>query len=471
MTTPDRDHAILAAWRETLRRGAGDPAVLAPEGTTLRTFAEIEAEAEETARWVDGLPPRSVVALQLGNSPRWPAVLLALFRRQLVPLPLGRHAEKPELEVAMQVCGARAFIDLQDQRLRLHRPSGLPLAPSPDADFLKLTSGTTALPRAIRFRAHQLLADCEQICDTMGIGAGDLNLGVIPFSHSYGFSNLLLPLLCRGVALVASEDQLPRAILHDLAGSGATVFPATPLIFQKLVELPAVPALPKLRLCISAGAPLPGSVGERFTARFGLKIHVFYGSSECGGIAYDAAPEPRYEEGYVGAPLRGVSVEHEGREGAGRILVRSPAVADGYFPGEEHETLGGGRFIPGDLVRQTERGMVLSGRASDVINIAGRKLNPLEVEARLRELPGVKQAVVFGVASALRGEEAIACLAGEGLESETLFRQCQSRLSSWQMPRDIWIVPEIPVNERGKVSRRALAERYLARRNAETSAQ
>ncbi|MDQ3622747.1 MAG: acyl--CoA ligase [Verrucomicrobiota bacterium] len=465
MTNPDRDHAILAAWQETLQCCGQRSAVLAPDGKTLRTFAEIEAEADETARCLDGIPPRSVVALQLGNSPRWPAALLALFRRELIPLPLGRHAERPELDLAMGVCGARALVEIQDQRLQIHPQSGHRLVPSPDADLLKLTSGTTALPRGIRFRAHQLLADCEHICATMGIEAGDVNFGVIPFSHSYGFSNLILPLLCRGVALVASEDRLPRAILHDLAGTGATVFPATPLIYQKLVELEDVTTLPKLRLCISAGAPLPVSVGERFTARFGLKIHVFYGSSECGGIGYDSAPEARYEEGYVGTPLAGVSVEHEEGEGAGSIVVRSAAVGEGYFPGEEPAILGGGRFIPGDLLRRTERGMVLAGRASDVINIAGRKLNPLEVEAWLSELPGVKQAIVFGVASRLRGEEPIACVAGEGLDAEAVLRHCQLRLSPWQMPRDIWIVPEIPANERGKISRRTLAELYLARRN------
>ena len=64
---------------------------------------------------------------------------------------------------------------------------------------LKLTSGTTGAPRAIRFTAAQLAADCEQICDTMGISDRDVNFGVIPLSHSYGFSNLLTPLLLRGV--------------------------------------------------------------------------------------------------------------------------------------------------------------------------------------------------------------------------------------------------------------------------------
>jgi acyl-CoA synthetase (AMP-forming)/AMP-acid ligase II len=96
--------------------------------------------------------------------------------------------------------------------------------------------------------------------------------------------------------------------------------------------------------------------------------------------------------------------------------------------------------------------------------VAGRKLNPHEVEARLAEFPGVKQAVVFGVQSALRGEEPVACIAGEDLARDAILRFCQEKLSSWQVPRDVWLVNEIPTNERGKVSRRSLAESYRAQR-------
>jgi acyl-CoA synthetase (AMP-forming)/AMP-acid ligase II len=124
--------------------------------------------------------------------------------------------------------------------------------------------------------------------------------------------------------------------------------------------------------------------------------------------------------------------------------------------------LGGGTFTPGDLLRCTEGGLYLAGRASELINIAGRKLNPLELEQRLTECAGVKQAIVFGVPSALRGEEPIACIVAEhGTDAGAVFRYCQASLSQWQRPKDIWIVPEIPVNERGKISRRALAAEYL----------
>lgn len=453
-------NAILAAWRETLVRGAGRPAIYGPDGRVLRSFGEIEAEAEECGRLFDGLAPGSVVGLQLGNSPRWPALLLALFAARLVPLPLGRHVEKEELEGVLELCGAAALVEAPEENLALKwRRAAGNAAPALHAEFLKLTSGTTSGPRLVRFTAGQLAADCAQICATMGIGPEDLNFGVIPFSHSYGFSNLITPLLCRGVALVASDDRMPRAMLNGLAQTGATVFPAMPVFLQKFVELQDVPALPRLRLCISAGAPLPAAVGERFTARYGIRVHTFYGASECGGIAYDAREDGPYEDGAVGEPMQGVGVEGFAD---GRIAVKSGAVGEGYFPADDGGGLGRGCFVPGDLVEQRPGGLFIVGRVSDVINVAGRKLHPAEVEQRLLEYPGVRQAVLFGIPSALRGEEPVACVAGEGVDAAGLMRFCHERLSQWQVPRRIWLVPAIAVNERGKVSRRQLAAQYLA---------
>lgn len=438
------------------------PAIFSATGEVRRTFAEIGLEAVKVARLFDRLPAHSVVAVQVGNSERWPELLLALWQRNLIPLPLGEMAPA-ELAITLGTCRVAAVVTNEGGPLVVQRrpvPGEATRWGEPAPDFLKLTSGTTSAPRAIRFRAGQLLADCENICATMGLTEDDVNYGVIPFSHSYGFSNLITPLLVRGVRLVVSDDRFPRAILEGLAATGATVFPATPVFFQKLAELENPPLLPALRLCISAGAPLPQPTAALFSERFGLKVHPFYGSSECGGIAYDATDERLAVDGFVGPPMQGVEVAQS--ETDGPIEVHGAGVADGYFPEVDEAVLGGGRFVPGDLIQRTAQGLQLVGRTSEVINVAGRKLNPLEVEARLAEFPGVKQAVVFGVQSALRGEEPVACVAGEHLARESLLRFCQQTLSAWQVPRDVWLVHEIPANERGKISRRALSQTYSA---------
>jgi long-chain acyl-CoA synthetase len=324
-----------------------------------------------------------------------------------------------------------------------------------------LTSGTTAAPRVIRFRSEQLLADCNQICETMGISDLDLNFGVIPISHSYGFSNLLSPLIARGVPMVLSRDRLPRAVLADLAHTSATVFPGMPVFYQAFCEMEDIPLLPKLRLCISAGAPLATSVAQQFRQKFGLPIHSFYGASECGGICYDRDGQNE-EDGFVGQAMKGVAIEMVDPDAsASRIRVQSAAVGDGYFPESDETKLGGGLFVPDDLLNKTANGFRIVGRTSDLINVAGKKVNPAEVEAHLLRFSGVRQAVVFGRASLLRNEEVVACVvASTGVSELELLEFCRRELSGWQVPKRVFIVDAIPVTERGKISRRELARRF-----------
>ena len=462
--------ALLAAWRETVGRAKDSPAIFNTRDQVVRRFSDVEDRARDFETKVDMFGAGSVIAIQIGNHEDWPSILIACLRQRLVVLPLEQSISDQERDAALEVCQARAVVSAI--------PSGnsrevLPLRTAASTagwgenppNILKLTSGTTAAPRAIRFRSEQLLADCNQICDTMGISDVDLNFGVIPISHSYGFSNLLTPLIARGVPMVLSRDRMPRAVLVDLATTNATIFPGMPLFYQAFCEMEDVPALPKLRLCISAGAPLAVTVARQFRQKFKMPIHSFYGASECGGICYDRDGTNELE-GFVGPAMKGVDVEMiDPTTSASQIFVRSDAVGDGYFPESDEAKLSGGCFVPDDLLSRTANGFRVVGRVSDVINVAGKKVNPEQVEAYLLRCSGVRQAVVFGRASALRNEEVAACVvASPGLSEADLLEFCRGRLSSWQVPKRIFIVDSIPVNERGKISRRELARRFATGR-------
>ena len=454
--------ALLAAWEVTLARRGDQPAIFDPQRRVLFRFGEIE----EWSRRYDGLADFDVgeiVAIQIGNHADWPALLLACLRRGIVVLPLERTMSEHERGSALQTCRvAGLIVDPELPIARLDAGGAIDWEDRPPV-LLKLTSGTTAEPRAIRLRSAQLLADAEQICDTMEISEADLNFAVIPLSHSYGFSNLITPLLVRGVPMAISGDRLPRAVLDDLARTEATVFPGMPLFFQAFGEMTQVPPLPKLRLCISAGAPLTRVVARNFREKFGRPIHSFYGASECGGICYDRAATDA-PEGFVGPALRGVELQPLAPgAGATQVRVRSAAVGDGYFPQTDPDKLGEGFFLPDDLVTMSEAGARIVGRLSDVINVAGKKVNPAEVEAHLLSFAGVRQAVVFGRASALRHQEVVACVvAAKETDEAMLLEFCRVRLSGWQVPKRIFLLDALPANERGKISRRELAERFAA---------
>jgi long-chain acyl-CoA synthetase len=447
-------------WKQVLHHRRQQRAVYAEDGSTLRTYQEIEEERDLWRTRLAGFSSGDCVVSAIGNHPGWPGFLLACWDLSLVVAPIEPEMPQQQLARTLQLTQAQGLA----QPNGITRIECLPVRWSGSRpDLLKITSGTTGAPRAVRFRQSHLLADCRNICESMEIRPDDINFGLIPFSHSYGFSNLLMPLIFQGTGLVCSTDRMPRAIRRNLECSAATVFPGTPALFQALGYLPESDKLKTVRLCISAGAPLTPEVSLRFYRKFGLKIHSFYGSSECGGIAYDSGEDPDIRPGFVGGVLSGVEIARFDQD---RIVVAGPNVADGYFPESDDTLLVDGRFVPGDIVESSNAGFRLLGRISDFVNIAGKKVHPSVIEEHLRKLPGVADAIVFGIPSATRNEELVAyVVASSSVSRQMLETHCRDSLDGWQVPREFHLVAELPFNERGKISRAELSKLHSLHRS------
>lgn len=332
---------------------------------------------------------------------------------------------------------------------------------------LKFTSATGGAPRLVAFTAEQMAADARNIVSTMGLRPDWPNLGVISLAHSYGFSNLVLPLLLHGVPLVLTGGPLPELLRRAAAGQPGVALAGVPALWQSWHQAGAIP--PNVRLAISAGAPLPLALEQSVFTHTRLKIHNFYGSSECGGIAFDDTMEPRTDAAYVGTPLQGVEVS-AGAEGC--LEVRSQAVGQTYWP-TPTLALGNGVFRTSDLGEIAAGRVYLRGRACDQINVAGRKVAPEAIEQVLTGHPDVRGCLAFGVPSpdAQRGEIIVACVAaGAQVTNQSLKQFALEKLPAWQVPREWWLVDSLEVNGRGKLSRSTWRERYLERRQKSSQA-
>jgi acyl-coenzyme A synthetase/AMP-(fatty) acid ligase len=395
-------------------------------------------------RWTFGQLLAAGEAWQVGDAP------VIFPRRTSVEFLLALLAAWRQGRVVCPLDGAQA----------LH---AVPAPPS-GCVHLKSTSATTGAPRWIAFTAAQLAADAQNIVTTMGLKPEWPNFAVISLAHSYGFSNLILPLLLHGIPLILGGVPLPGSVRNAAAStpesSGGVTLPAVPALWRAWFETRSIPS--NVRLAISAGAPLPLALEQAVFRDDGLKIHNFYGSSECGGIAYDASELPRSEDAFVGAALRNVML---GVADDGCLQVRGEAVGETYWP-DPDAALERGRFQTADLAELRDGAVWLRGRLGDQINVAGRKLNPAVVEQALMEHPGMSGCVVFGVPSgdSHRGDDVIACVhLRHAFGILELRRFLSERLLAWQLPRDWWLVDELPANERGKISRASWRERYLQR--------
>ncbi|MBM3822379.1 MAG: long-chain fatty acid--CoA ligase [Verrucomicrobia bacterium] len=334
-------------------------------------------------------------------------------------------------------------------------PLGM-LAPKGTA-HVKSTSATTSSARWVCFTEAQLAADVDALVPAMGLRGDAPNLAVISMAHSYGFSNLVMPLLLHGVPLVTGVERLPGALARASACFEAVTLPAVPALWSAWHTAGAIPG--NARVAISAGAPLPLPLDEDVFRQYGLKIHNFYGSTECGGIAYDDSQRPREDPWVVGRALPGRTLS---MGEAGNLVVEGASVGLGYWP-EAPSAMGMGRFETSDAVR-LEQGIVRwLGRLNDTINVAGRKLHPEVVERVLAGCPDVREVAVFGVTSlhASRGDEVVACWAGgEGSDELRIKDHATRQLEDWQVPRHWVRVGRLPVNERGKISRSELRARW-----------
>ncbi len=437
-------------------------AAAAPEASALvdassgkvTTRAALLARGRAIAAELAGAGVREgdAVAIQLPNSAEFVAALLAALELRLLAVPIDRDAPEGEVGAILQQFGVRVLLHRGGIGCR-NAGGGAP-PPIPDARLLKLTSGSTGKPKGIVTTERNLIADCEQICATMDIRPEDVNFGAIPFSHSYGFSNLVTPLLLQGTAVVMSNDYLPQSVLDHCNHWRCTVVPAIPMVFEHLAAA-ATGDFDTVRTFLSAGAPLPPATSRRFRERFGQPIHTFYGCSECGGITYDRAGAA-VERGTVGQPMEGVSLTLDG----GRLIVSGPNVALGYLHAAgQFEAFAPGVFVADDLAELRDDGEVaLTGRASDLINTAGKKVNPREVEQVILQIDGVRQVKVYGEPAGARGEVVAAAVVGSPDVTRELVRAfCRARLSLHKVPRIVKLIEQIPVDERGKVKRAALS--------------
>lgn len=428
-------------------------AVIEGDSGTVVTRAMLSARADGLAADLRaaGFRAGDGLAIQLPNSSEFIATFLAALRLRLVVFPIDRDA--PDTEVGA-ILGHFSIKGLayRGERISARAVDTRPNVPE-NARLVKLTSGSTGRPKGIVASEANLIADCANICRTMDIRPTDVNLGAIPLSHSYGFSNLVTPLLLQGTPVVVSNDYLPQSLLELANRYGCTVAPLIPMVFEHLAAV-AHGELETVRTFLSAGAPLAASTSRRFRERFGRDIHSFYGCSECGGITYDRTGAAA-ERGTVGAAMENVALTTEGA----RLRVTSDSVALGQlFDAAAFEPFETSTFVTDDLVELHDGEVILTGRASDLINTAGKKVNPREVEAVLLQMDGIRQAKVYGEPAGARGEVvAAAIVATPDITREQIRAFCRARLSLHKVPRIVKLIESIPVDERGKVKRAALA--------------
>ncbi|MFD5770254.1 class I adenylate-forming enzyme family protein [Streptomyces sp. NPDC127049] len=491
-SVPEDHGALYTTFLAAALAAPHAPAVVGLDGAVSSYGTLLDAVETAADRLAAELGEGDVLGLAVGDPVVFVALYLAAAKLHVVTVLLDSRLSERERE------RSSARFDLTRLAVDAPGPDGGPdafrLDPVPDAtgprggtgegylpgDFVvHCTSGSTGEPKGIVMSQAAVAARVRLWSGELALTASDVVLCALPLSHCHGIDILTLPGLLNGATVVfARGDRLTgRGIARLVETRGVTVVSGLPVMYRMLTSARGVPAaaLRTLRLAVSGSAPLGTSTQEAFLERYGLPLRQVYGLSEIGAICFDRG---YVGQNSIGTPIAGVEHRLEPVDGGGtgtedlrELWVRGPALARGYYrdPAQTAEMFEDGWLRTHDLVRADEDGWYVLGRRSGFINVAGHKVGPLEVEAALRECPGVLESAVVGVPDPRTTERIAALLVVDrDADLDAVRRQLGRRLLPHQLPQRYERAAALPRTPLGKTDYAAVRELMRTEeRNAE----
>ncbi len=323
--------------------------------------------------------------------------------------------------------------------------------------FIRFSSGTTGTSKGVLLTHPAIVERTDAADQALKITSDDVVLWVLSMSFHFVVSILLF--LRRGATICLCSEMFPFSFLSAVERSGGTFIYATPFHYRALIESKTLSsgALSGVRMAISTAMKLPPETNNDFEKKFGFELTEAFGIIEV-GLPFVNSAESK-PEGAVGRALPGyeLDIRNPDENGVGEVFLRGPGMYAAYLhpwcprlPGEW--------FATGDTGRSDENGVLtLLGRTKNLINFAGMKVFPYEVEAVLNRFSGVTASWVYAEPHPRYGQLPCAKVEAEGITADQLQRFCYEHLESYKVPKKIEMVEHLERTGSGKIKRNGFA--------------
>jgi acyl-coenzyme A synthetase/AMP-(fatty) acid ligase len=337
------------------------------------------------------------------------------------------------------------------------------------------TSGTTARPKIVVYDHGAYWLNGLSTLECLGLTEDDRTLEYRSFGWNSAQVLSLMPFLQIGPTMHIAKRFSHSRFFEWIRSHGITFSAGVPTVLNMLLNKPlgyTANDVPTLRLMTCSTAPLTEQQWVQFETMYGVRLLQLYGMSEAGWVCGNR--HYKFKLGTVGLPALHQEFEVVDADGKpcpagveGEVTAGGPQTAIGYLLDDGTiDPIRPKRIKTGDLAFLDDEGFVhISGRTKDLIIRGGMNIAPLEIDAVLLQHPGILDAAAVGVPDKIQGEEVICYVVpkGSGLTETSVRQHCEQYLPPAKMPKQIFIVAELPKSDRGKVLRDRLREDWTAR--------
>jgi len=452
---------IVEAIRTGAREYLDKAAVI--DGSRQFTYQQLFHDVDERRDFLRGqdIFKYSRVALHYPDSYDYIVLSLALLEMGAVVVPVPFNSSSDEVEDIVTKIDAHFLLSVRDNGLIIKRLTssynlytdfhGL------DPAFIRFSSGTTGAAKGVILSHQSIIERTDCANEGLKISSTDNILWLLQMSYHFVVTILLF--LRKGAAIVLCGDDFLRKAENALCGQTITFIYASPFHYEAFIGCTVFDSsfFKSLRMAVSTAMKLPDKIRSDFFIRFEKQLTEAYGIIEVGlpFINIEHIPDS------VGKPLPDYSVKIERPDavGVGRVFIKGPGMVDAYFfPFTiRKDILKDGWFDTGDLGRLDGEGnLYICGREKSVINFAGMKIFPQEVEEVINRYDGVNESLVYALKDEQYGELPVAKIVtkeNSKIDIDELRKFCYKHLAKYKVPKAIELVCSLEKTASGKIKR------------------
>ena len=430
------------------------------EDAVVISYGELAKRTHDFATLIRAhhVHPGQRIGLAFPNGIAYVALTYALWRCGAVVVPIATECTKEEvaeIAEAMQLQGIISPTARGESVVITANCFLTKLAPPTPPDnhglnlaFIRFTSGTTSARKGVAL-SHETIRDrIASANKAFGITTDDTVIWSLPMAHHFLITIVLYVEV--GATIVLARHVTAKPLLEAVNQWRGTVLYAAPFHYSMWARDNSTAQIPTVRMAVSTTCGLPETVAQDFFKRFNLPLIQGLGVIELGLVALNTAlPKAKWNSvGRVAGEFE-LRIKNPDAEGCGELAVRGPGICDAYVtPWVSREAiLQEGWFHTGDIGRVDSDGFLfLISRKTAVINLAGRKVFPEEIESVLNRHPAIGESRVFGKLHPHLGEtvEAEIVLRKAGDKLDTLHAFCREHLASYKIPTRFTTVAALP---------------------------